>query len=91
MTIDSEGMIWVAQWGGSKCDGIANGERLEIIRFRLRRVTSCTFRENLDELYITTARISLVMKLQQQPYAGGVFRIKVGVRRNKSYSFRGNL
>ena len=36
MTIDSEGMIWVAQWGGSKVSrwNPQNGERLEIIRFR---------------------------------------------------------
>jgi sugar lactone lactonase YvrE len=93
MTIDSEGMIWVAQWGGSKVSrwNPQNGERLEIIPVPAERVTSCTFGgENLDELYITTARIGLSNEeLQQQPYAGGVFRIKVGVKGTKSYSFRG--
>ncbi len=46
------------------------------------RVTSCAFGgENLDELYITSARSGLSeQELWEQPYAGALFRARPGVR-----------
>jgi sugar lactone lactonase YvrE len=94
MTIDSEGMLWVAQWGGYKVSrwNPHTGERLEIISVPVERVTSCTFGgENLDELYITTAGGGSLSEeeLEKQPHAGGVFRIKVGVKGTINYAFNG--
>lgn len=83
MTVDEEGMLWVAQWDGWQVSrwNPANGEQLTAIRLPAARVTSCTFGgTNNDELYITTARTGLSEEaLAAQPYAGGLFRVKPGV------------
>lgn len=83
MTIDAEGMLWIALWGGW---GVVrynpkSGERLRKIDLPVEKVTSCCFGgANLDELYITTARIGLSKAdLAAQAHAGGVFRIDAGV------------
>lgn len=58
MTIDCEGMLWVALWGGS---GVAQyhprtGEMLKFVALPDRNVSCCTFGgEGGDILYITTA------------------------------------
>lgn len=84
MTIDEEGHIWVAQWGGYKVSrwNVSNGERLAEVDVPAAHVTSCTFGgEDLDELYITTARTDLADHvLAEQPLAGGIFRIKTAVK-----------
>lgn len=84
MTIDAQGMIWVAQWDGWQVSrwNPATGERLARIPLPAARVTSCAFcGANLDELYITTARINLSDAEQaQQPLAGSLFRVKPGVQ-----------
>lgn len=80
MTIDKEGMLWVAQWGGYKVSrwNPATGKKIGEIKLPVAHVTSCTFGgENLDELYITTARKGLTdLQLAEQPEAGGIFRVK---------------
>lgn len=83
MTIDAEGKLWIALWGGW---GVVRydpktGERLGKIELPVEKVTSCTFGgDGLDELFITTARIGLGgAELEAQPFAGGVFRVKPGV------------
>lgn len=83
MTIDSEGMLWIAHWRGS-CVSRWNphtGEQLRKIEVPAHYVTSCTFGgEHLDELYITTARGGMSPEeLERWPLAGGVFKIKPGV------------
>lgn len=83
MTIDSEGMLWVAHWGGG-CVSRWNpdtGEQLGLIRVPAPLVTSCTFGgDDLTELYITTARIGMHEKeLHDYPFAGGLFMVKPGV------------
>jgi sugar lactone lactonase YvrE len=83
MTIDSEGMLWIALWGGG-CVGRWDpraGVRLGTASVHALRVTSCAFGgTDLDELYITTARIGLSdSELADQPHAGGLFRIRPGV------------
>ncbi len=84
MTIDEEGMIWVAQWGGYQVSrwNSYTGKRLDVIKIPAAHVTSCTFGgENLDELYITTARSGLdEATLSQQPLAGGLFCVRTDVK-----------
>ena len=82
MTIDAEGMLWIALWQGW---GVVRynprtGERLEKIELPVEKVTSCCFGgTGLDELYITTARIHLNEEAATaQPHAGGLFRVKPG-------------
>jgi len=54
-------------------------------------VSSCVFGgTNLDELYITTARRGLNEKeLRNQPNAGGIFKIKVGIKGMITYKYAG--
>ncbi|WP_314002087.1 SMP-30/gluconolactonase/LRE family protein [uncultured Paenibacillus sp.] len=84
MTIDREGMLWVAHWGGWQVSrwNPSTGEKLAIVRLPVANVTSCTFGgEELDELYITTARAGLTEEeADKQPLAGGIFAVKPGIR-----------
>ncbi len=93
MTSDEEGMIWVAEWGGSKVSrwNPITGEKLHEIKVPTQYVTSCAFGgTNMDELFITTAKGNLSLEEQeQQPFAGGLFHVKVNVKGRKSYRFKG--
>jgi len=93
MTIDNEGMLWIAHWGGAKVArwNPDNGDLLYEVKVPASHVTSCTFGgENLDELYITTARTGISEEeLLKQPLAGGVFKIKTNVSGAPSYRFKG--
>jgi sugar lactone lactonase YvrE len=93
MTIDREGMLWVAMWEGWQVNRYdpGSGEKLASIPVPVARVTSVAFGgERLDELYITTARLQLASdELAEQPHAGGLFRVKPGVSGFPAYSFRG--
>ncbi|MCP1310124.1 SMP-30/gluconolactonase/LRE family protein [Paenibacillus tyrfis] len=84
MAVDREGMLWVAQWGGWRvsCWNPQTGERLGFVRVPAAQTTSCAFGgPDWDELYITTARTGLSEEqLAQQPHAGGLFRVKTGVK-----------
>ncbi|MCK9860877.1 SMP-30/gluconolactonase/LRE family protein [Paenibacillus sp. ATY16] len=84
MSIDSEGMLWIGHWGGWQIGrwNPLTGEKLATIPIPVRNVTSCAFGgENLDELYITTARIGNDKEqLEEQPLAGAVFRVKLDVK-----------
>jgi sugar lactone lactonase YvrE len=93
MTIDSEGMLWIALWGGG-CVGRwdpRTGTRLGTVSVPAARVTSCAFGgANLDELYITTARTGLSeSELADQPHAGGLFRARPGVAGVAAFEFAG--
>lgn len=93
MTIDAEGMLWVAMWEGWRVNRYdpRTGEKLDSIPLPAARVTSVAFGgEELDTLYITTARLQLSAgELAAQPHAGGVFRVKPGVRGFPAFSFAG--
>ena len=80
MTVDEEGHLWVARWGGSCVQRIAPdgsvGQRIEL---PVRRVTSCTFGGgDLGDLYVTTARRDA--DPVREPLAGALFRCRPGVR-----------
>ncbi|MCL6456469.1 MAG: SMP-30/gluconolactonase/LRE family protein [Gorillibacterium sp.] len=93
MTIDEEGMLWVAHWGGWKVSRFdpRTGERIAEISVPAAQVTSCAFGgDHLDELYITTARTGLSQdELDKQPAAGGLFRVRPGVRGTPTFTFGG--
>lgn len=92
MTIDSEGMLWIAHWDGWQIArwNPTTGEKLYQIKMPVARVTSCTFGgENLGDLFITTARKSLTEdELQKQPLAGSLFVIKnIGFKGMPAFEF----
>ena len=80
MTIDNEGMLWIAHWGGwqiTRWDP-ATGKQLAAFKLPVSNVTSCTFGgETMGDLYITSARKGLnEAELGKQPLAGSLFVIK---------------
>ena len=84
MCIDVEGMLWIAHWG----DGCVRrwnpktAKVLEKITVDAPHVTSCCFGgQDLDTLYITTARSGLSQEQQSKfPLSGGLFTYKPKVK-----------
>jgi sugar lactone lactonase YvrE len=93
MTIDQEGMLWVAGWGGQQVSrwDPASGQLLQSIELPVSQVTACAFGgPNLDELYITSARIGLDdAALAGEPLAGGLFKARPGVKGTEAFEFAG--
>lgn len=92
MTVDAEGMIWIAHWGGSQVSrwNPNTGKLLSRIEIPAEQVTCCCFGgKDLDELFITTARNGLSKEqLEKTPHAGGLFRIKPGVKGMPTYRYK---
>lgn len=83
MTVDEEGFLWVAFWGGSVVRRFdPGGEVVSTTELPVSQVTSCAFGgEDLSDLYVTSARDGLSEEqLARQPLAGGLFRLRAGVR-----------
>jgi sugar lactone lactonase YvrE len=93
MAIDSEDMIWVAHWGGSRVTrwNPVSGELLQTIEVPALQVTSCAFGgPELNELYITSARNNLnPATLAKYPLSGGLFRVKLPVTGVAANAFAG--
>lgn len=89
MTVDAEGRLWIALWGGAgvRCY-TTDGALAEHVPLPARLVTACTFGgPALDELYITTSRQGLPDG--EQPEAGALFRYRPGVRGLPAHTFAG--
>lgn len=89
MTIDTEGCLWVALFGGSAVHRYsADGKLDNVIKMPVSQVTACTFGgPGLDELYITTSRRGL--PAGEQPQAGALFRARPGTRGLPTVAFAG--
>jgi len=92
MTIDKEGNLWIAHWGGS-CVARWNpedGALLKTIMVPAPHVTSCTFGgDKLNTLYISTAREGLSEKqLIEFPLSGGLFSYLSETRGTEPYFFK---
>lgn len=81
MTIDEEGMLWVAFWQGSKIVRYdpASGSPLLTVNLPVKNVTCATFGgENLKTLYITTAK-------DDQGNGGDLYSIELDIKGRESY------
>ncbi|HDR7686745.1 SMP-30/gluconolactonase/LRE family protein [Bacillus toyonensis] len=91
MTIDEEGCLWIAHWGGSKITrwNPLTGEQILSVPIPALYVTSCTFGgPNSTDLYVTTARTRMTdEELKKYPHAGGIFRIQTNIKGCPTYSF----
>ena len=80
MTMDSEGMLWIAHWEGWQVArwNPFTGEKIDAIQLPVSLVTSICFGgENMDEMYITSARVGLTdEQLAEEPLAGSSFIIE---------------
>ena len=84
MCIDSEGLLWIAMFGGGRITRWRPHDGLLVADYTVPapRVTSCCFGgKNLETLYITSARSGLGPDaLAEFPLSGGLFRLDAGVR-----------
>ncbi|MEL7118720.1 MAG: SMP-30/gluconolactonase/LRE family protein [Bacteroidota bacterium] len=80
MTIDREGMLWIAHWGGANISrwNPETGRLLQKVTIPALHVTSCCFGgENYDQLFITTARYGLTdEQMAKYPLSGSIFSCK---------------
>ena len=86
MCMDEEGMLWIAQWDGF---GVyrwnpLTGEMLDKIDVPVPQVSSCAFGgDNMDQLFITTARENMSKDdVKKYPLSGNVFIAEPGVKGN---------
>lgn len=91
LTIDDEGCLWVALWGGSRVERIDphTGERVAVVKVAASQVTSAAFGGvRRDVLYLTTARRGLdAASLARQPHAGDLFAVDAGVTGPAAHRF----
>lgn len=84
LTVDAEGCLWVALWGGAAVHRYTpDGTLLAVVPLPAARVTACTFGgPDLDHLYVTTSQEGLDdAARREQPTAGALFEVDVpGVR-----------
>lgn len=81
--VDAEGFLWNAQFNGSQLVRYAPDGRIDrVLPLPVQRPTCCAFGgPDLDVLYITTASQNMrPADLREQPLAGALLAIKVGVR-----------
>lgn len=83
MTIDRNGMLWIAMWNGSAvtCWNPRNGRHVATVNIPCSQVTSCCFGGSaFDRLFITTAKYDLNQDiLSSMPLSGGIFMAEVEV------------
>ncbi len=81
-TVDAEGYLWNARWGGGALARIApDGSLDRLVALPVTNPTSCAFGgPGLATLYVTTARQGLSPEaLAAQPLAGALLALDVGV------------
>jgi sugar lactone lactonase YvrE len=92
MTVDAEGCLWIAFWGGWCLRRYSpGGECIGEIELPVGQPTSCAFGgAKLDRLYISSASIGIdEAGLAKQPQAGGLFVCSPGVRGIAELPFAG--
>ena len=93
MTVDSQGMLWVAHWGGGRiCRwNPYTGALLDTIEFPVKNVSSYVFGgKYLNTLYVTSASWGLDKSaLESQPLAGSLFSIEMLVDGEPTYEYGG--
>lgn len=84
MATDVEGKLWLALWGGWGVVRLdpETGEELDRLELPVSQVSACAFGgENMDELYITSARKNLGPEaLENEPHAGSLFKARLGIQ-----------
>jgi sugar lactone lactonase YvrE len=92
LTVDSEGCIWSARWGGwcvARHDPTGKLER--VLKVPVVRPSAPAFGgRNLDELYITTACTTITdAERAEQPWLGSLLRARPGVKGQPEPEFAG--
>lgn len=88
MTMDEEGLLWVAHWGGGFVGRYdpRTGALLERVEVPASQTTSCCFGgSDMRTLFITTASVGR----EDEPHAGKVFAVRLPVAGVPSPKFGG--
>jgi sugar lactone lactonase YvrE len=83
MTLDSDGNVWMAFWGGACIRQFTpKGALLQTIALPATQITSMAFGgEHLDLLLVTSARVGLsAQALAETPLAGSAFLLRPGTQ-----------
>ncbi len=77
MTVDAEGHVWVAHWGGGRITRFdPAGRPVRTIALPATNITSCTFGgDRLDRMFVTSAALGA----EDEPHAGALFEIDPNV------------
>ncbi len=81
LTVDVDGCVWVAMWGGGALRRFSpDGQQDAVLPVPVSLPTSCAFGgPDLADLYVTTASIDLTdPELAAQPLAGRLLRFRPG-------------
>lgn len=88
LTVDAEGGVWVALWGGSAVHRYSPSGTLDaVVSLPAAQVSSCAFGgDDLETLFITTSAEGLA---DPEPEAGALFAVRPGVRGLPTLTFGG--
>ncbi len=80
MTVDAEGYVWSARWGGSRLTRYSpDGTEVLRVTFPAKKVSSVIFGgPDYSDMYVTTAGGD--NKEENGPGAGGLYRLRPGVK-----------
>ena len=89
MTVDANGDLWVAVWGGSRVVHFApDGSERGMVRFPVSQTSSCAFGgSDRRDLYVTSAARGI--SEDSEPEAGSLFRARPGAVGQAPNSFAG--
>jgi sugar lactone lactonase YvrE len=95
LTVDREGHLWIALWGGGQVRRYSSAGVLEdVVRVRATKTSSCAFAgPSLDILVVSTSSQGLSVREQAvQPDAGRLFTVRVpDVVGRAAFPYRGPL
>jgi xylono-1,5-lactonase len=76
MTVDAEGCLWIAHWGGGRVSRFdPDGDLERLIRLPAAQITNCVFAgADLDRLFVTSAAAGR----ETESLAGSLFEIDAG-------------
>lgn len=92
LTVDAEGYIWLAIYGGHSVRRYSpEGVLDDVVELPVSQATSCTFGGlALEDLYITTGSEDFSAgDWAREPHAGGLFRCRLGVKGLPANEFAG--
>jgi sugar lactone lactonase YvrE len=78
MTVDEDGCLWIAHWGGARVSRFTPEAKLErSIALPASQITSCTFAgHDLDRMFVTSAAEGR----SDERLGGALFEVYPGVR-----------
>ena len=92
LIVDAAGYVWLCLWKGGEVRRFDSDGRLDrVVAMPVTLTTKCAFGgPDLDDLYVTSAWIDLdEHERAQQPNAGGLYRIRTGLRGRPARRFGG--